>query len=193
MRDLKGFARAQNIFIELVVKDVNLSSVPVNPGPSDKSPPESAIIPPLGLKVADQRVSGDFEVGYVRESKPIVMLDPRSTVVGGFKLNLNYYQKLLSDALCRGLQYQKIYTPFMELYESVSNRIHSGPGYRKGKCSKMKKIYKRFDAELKNIHQLGEKYTIEVSPFKLQSLVHRLNLLDIEFNEHFCRVLQFLN
>ena len=47
------------------------------------------------------------------------------------------------------------------------------------------KIYKRFDAELKNIHQLGEKYTIEVSPFKLQSLVHRLNLLDIEFNEHF--------
>ena len=64
MRDLKGFARAQSIFIELVVKDVNLSSVPVNPGPSDKSPPESAIIPPLGLKVADQRVSGDFEVGY---------------------------------------------------------------------------------------------------------------------------------
>ena len=78
MRDLKGFARAQSIFIELVVKDVNLSSVPVNPVPSDKSPPESAIIPPLGLKVADQRVSGDFEVGYVRESKPIVMLDPRS-------------------------------------------------------------------------------------------------------------------
>ena len=97
MRDLKGFARAQSIFIELVVKDVNLSSVPVNPGPSDKSPPESAIIPPLGLKVADQRVSGDFEVGYVRESKPIVMLDPRSTVVGGFELNLKYYQKLLSD------------------------------------------------------------------------------------------------
>ena len=74
MRDLKGFARAQSIFIELVVKDVNLSSVPVNPGPSDKSPPESALIPPLGLKVADQRVSGDFEVGYVGESKPIVML-----------------------------------------------------------------------------------------------------------------------
>ena len=46
MRDLKGFARAQSIFIELVVKDVNLSSVPVNPGPSDKSPPESALIPP---------------------------------------------------------------------------------------------------------------------------------------------------
>ena len=66
MRDLKGFARAQSIFIELVVKDVNLSSVPVNPVPSDKSPPESAIIPPLGLKVADQRVSGDFR-GWVRE------------------------------------------------------------------------------------------------------------------------------
>ena len=73
----------------------------------------------------------------------------------------------------------------MELYELISNRIHSGPGYRKRKCSKMKKIYKRFDAELKNTHQLGEKYTIEVSPLKLQSLVHRLNLLDIEFNEHF--------
>ena len=103
MRDLKGFARAQSIFIELVVKDVNLSSVPVNPGPSDKSPPESAIIPPLGLKVADQRVSGDFEVGYVRESKPIVMLDPRSTVVGGFKLNLSQLRNSSTKILAMGL------------------------------------------------------------------------------------------
>ena len=54
MRDLKGFARAQSIFIELVVKDVNLSSVPVNPGPSDKSPPESVLIPSFPWKVADQ-------------------------------------------------------------------------------------------------------------------------------------------
>ena len=53
MRDLKGFERVQSILLELVVEDVNLSSVPVNPGPSDKSPPESAINPSLGLKVDD--------------------------------------------------------------------------------------------------------------------------------------------
>ena len=84
MRDSKDFVRAQSILIELVLENVKLSSVPINPGPSSKSPPESVINFPLGLKVADQQVAGDFEVGYVSESKPIVMLDPRSTVVGGF-------------------------------------------------------------------------------------------------------------
>ena len=79
------------------------------------------------------------------------MLGPRSTIVGGFKLNLNHYQKLLSDALSRALQYQKIYTPFINLYKLVSNEIHAGPGYRKRKCSKMKKICKRFDEEISAI------------------------------------------
>ena len=62
-------------------KDVSyLTSVPINPGPSGNSPPESVInppLPPLGLKVADQWVAGDFEVGYVRRMKPIIMLGPR--------------------------------------------------------------------------------------------------------------------
>ena len=59
----------------------------------------------FGLKVVDLWVPGKFEVGYVRKSKPIVMLNPRLTIIDGFKLNLNYYQDLLSDALSRGLQF----------------------------------------------------------------------------------------
>jgi len=168
-----------------------LSSVPIIPGPSGNSPPESVInpaLPPLGFKVADQWVAGDFEVGYVRRMKPIIMLGPRSTVVGGFKLNLNHYQNLLSDVLSRALQYQKRYTPFTNLYQLVSDKIHSGPGYRNRKCSKMKQIYKRFDQELNSIHQLGEKFTNQVSPLKLESLFNRLHILDIEFDEHFAQL-----
>ena len=44
-----------------------------NPDPSNQTHPESAIDPNLGLKVADQWVAGEFEVGvHVRKSKPIV-------------------------------------------------------------------------------------------------------------------------
>ena len=57
------------------------------------------------LKVVDQWVAGKFEVEYVRKSKPIVILDPRLTVICVFKLNLNYYRNLLSNALNRSLQF----------------------------------------------------------------------------------------
>ena len=32
------------------------------------------------------------------------MLNPRLTIIDGFKLNLNYYQDLFSDAFSHGLQ-----------------------------------------------------------------------------------------
>ena len=101
--------------------------------------------------VADQQVAGDFQVGYVRRMKPIIMLGLWSTVVGGFKpkLNLNHYQNLLSDVLSRALQFQKRYSPFINLYRSVSNKIHSGPGYRRRKCSKMKQVENK--TKLRNI------------------------------------------
>ena len=95
------------------------------------------------------------------------------------------FQTLLTGVINRALRYQRIYNAFTSLYRSVLNKIHSGPGYRKRKCSKMKKIYNYFDTELRLIHVLSEQYKIQVSPLKTQTLLHRLNILNIEFEERF--------
>ena len=107
MINSKDFTHVKSIFIDLVLEDLNSSSVFKNPGPSHKAFPESATNPTFsfGLKVVDLWVPGKFEVEYARRSKPIVMLNPRLTIIGGFKLNLNDHQDLLSDAFSRGLQF----------------------------------------------------------------------------------------
>ena len=43
----------------------------------------------FGLHVVDLWVPGKFKIEYVRKSKQIIVLDPRLTAIGGFKLNLN--------------------------------------------------------------------------------------------------------
>ena len=66
--DSKDFARAQSIFTDLILADVNLSSVSINTGPSDEAPLESAkTLLSFMLKVVDLWVAGKFEVGKLRE------------------------------------------------------------------------------------------------------------------------------
>ncbi len=101
------------------------------------------------------------------------------------KSQIHRFERLLEDVLNRALLYQKRRINFDNLYQSVSTKIHSGPGYRKRKCSEMKRIYKRFDKKLKDITFLSEKYRIEMSPLKMEKLFPRLRLLELEFLERF--------
>ena len=57
--DSKDFARAQSIFIGLILEDVCLSSVSIKSCPSNEA---------FLLKVVDQWDAGKFEVRYVRKS-----------------------------------------------------------------------------------------------------------------------------